>query len=123
MLFSRSARLAVALALLLSRAVAAQNIGATLQGLITDEQHAVLPGVSVTKPFKYDTIVFDANGPEPVLPQQYDPTNTHVAAVAGRSAVAAREIKGLIRDSMHRVEEGSSLVTESGQTRAAALLQ
>ena len=26
----------------------AQNIGATLQGLIVDEQHAVLPGVSVT---------------------------------------------------------------------------
>src|SRR5437867_7122433 len=25
----------------------AQNIGATLQGLIVDEQHAVLPGVSV----------------------------------------------------------------------------
>src|SRR5256885_14579249 len=27
---------------------AAQNIGATLQGLITDAQRAVLPGVSVT---------------------------------------------------------------------------
>jgi len=26
----------------------AQNIGATLQGLVTDEQHAVLPGVTVS---------------------------------------------------------------------------
>ena len=39
-----------------------------------------------------------------------------VRSLAGRSAVAAREIKGLIRDSMQKVEEGSSLVTESGQT-------
>jgi methyl-accepting chemotaxis protein len=39
-----------------------------------------------------------------------------VRSLAGRSAVAAREIKGLIRDSMQKVEEGSSLVTESGRT-------
>jgi methyl-accepting chemotaxis protein len=39
-----------------------------------------------------------------------------VRSLAGRSAVAAREIKGLIRDSMQKVEEGSSLVSESGQT-------
>jgi methyl-accepting chemotaxis protein len=39
-----------------------------------------------------------------------------VRSLAGRSAVAAKEIKGLIRDSMQKVEEGSSLVSESGQT-------
>ena len=39
-----------------------------------------------------------------------------VRSLAGRSAVAAREIKGLIRDSMQKVEEGASLVSESGQT-------
>ena len=39
-----------------------------------------------------------------------------VRSLAGRSAVAAKEIKGLIRDSMKKVEEGSSLVSESGQT-------
>ncbi len=39
-----------------------------------------------------------------------------VRSLAGRSAVAAREIKGLIRDSMQKVDEGSLLVTESGQT-------
>ena len=39
-----------------------------------------------------------------------------VRGLAGRSAVAAKEIKGLIRDSLERVEQGSSLVTESGQT-------
>jgi methyl-accepting chemotaxis protein len=39
-----------------------------------------------------------------------------VRNLAGRSATAAREIKGLIRDSMHKVEEGSALVSESGQT-------
>jgi methyl-accepting chemotaxis protein len=39
-----------------------------------------------------------------------------VRSLAGRSAVAAKEIKGLIRDSMQKVEEGASLVSESGQT-------
>jgi methyl-accepting chemotaxis protein len=39
-----------------------------------------------------------------------------VRSLAGRSAVAAKEIKGLIRDSMQKVKEGSSLVSESGQT-------
>jgi methyl-accepting chemotaxis protein len=39
-----------------------------------------------------------------------------VRSLAGRSAVAAREIKSLIRDSLHKVEEGSSLVSQSGQT-------
>jgi methyl-accepting chemotaxis protein len=39
-----------------------------------------------------------------------------VRSLAGRSAVAAKEIKGLIRDSMGKVEEGASLVSESGQT-------
>jgi methyl-accepting chemotaxis protein len=39
-----------------------------------------------------------------------------VRSLAGRSAVAAKEIKGLIRDSLQKVEEGSSLVSESGQT-------
>jgi len=39
-----------------------------------------------------------------------------VRSLAGRSAVAAKEIKGLIRDSMGKVEEGASLVSQSGQT-------
>lgn len=39
-----------------------------------------------------------------------------VRSLAGRSAIAAKEIKGLIRDSMQKVEEGASLVSESGQT-------
>ena len=39
-----------------------------------------------------------------------------VRSLAGRSAVAAKEIKSLIRDSLERVEQGSMLVTESGQT-------
>jgi len=48
-----TARTAAVTALLMFACVGAasafaQNIGATLQGLITDEQHGVLPGVSVT---------------------------------------------------------------------------
>ena len=38
------------------------------------------------------------------------------AAVAGRSATAAKEIKELIQDSVRKVEDGSTLVTESGHT-------
>ncbi len=40
---------------------------------------------------------------------------SEVRSLAGRSAAAAKEIKGLIHDSVARVEEGSRLVDESGQ--------
>ena len=39
-----------------------------------------------------------------------------VRSLAQRSAAAAKEIKGLIKDSVSKVEEGSRLVDESGQT-------
>jgi methyl-accepting chemotaxis protein len=41
---------------------------------------------------------------------------TEVRSLAGRSATAAKEIKGLIQDSVQKVEDGSVLVTQSGQT-------
>jgi len=41
---------------------------------------------------------------------------TEVRNLAGRSATAAKEIKELIQDSGAKVEEGSRLVTESGET-------
>ena len=41
---------------------------------------------------------------------------SEVRNLAGRSATAAKEIKGLIQDSVKRVEQGSLLVTQSGQT-------
>jgi methyl-accepting chemotaxis protein len=40
---------------------------------------------------------------------------TEVRNLAGRSATAAKEIKGLIQDSVNKVEEGSKLVDESGR--------
>jgi methyl-accepting chemotaxis protein len=41
---------------------------------------------------------------------------TEVRSLAGRSATAAKEIKALIQDSVHKVREGSTLVTQSGTT-------
>jgi len=41
---------------------------------------------------------------------------SEVRNLAGRSAAAAKEIKGLIKDSVQKVEEGSELVTQSGAT-------
>jgi methyl-accepting chemotaxis protein len=41
---------------------------------------------------------------------------SEVRNLAGRSATAAKEIKSLIQDSVHRVDEGSTLVTQSGAT-------
>jgi methyl-accepting chemotaxis protein len=41
---------------------------------------------------------------------------SEVRNLAGRSATAAKEIKGLIQDSVKKVDEGSLLVTQSGQT-------
>jgi methyl-accepting chemotaxis protein len=41
---------------------------------------------------------------------------SEVRALAGRSADAAKEIKGLINDSVQRVEQGSQLVDQAGDT-------
>ncbi len=41
---------------------------------------------------------------------------SEVRTLAGRSADAAKEIKGLINDSVEKVEQGSNLVDESGKT-------
>jgi methyl-accepting chemotaxis protein len=41
---------------------------------------------------------------------------SEVRNLAGRSATAAKEIKGLIQESVRKVDEGSLLVTQSGQT-------
>jgi methyl-accepting chemotaxis protein len=41
---------------------------------------------------------------------------TEVRSLAGRSATAAKEIKDLIQDSVRKVQDGSLLVTQSGQT-------
>jgi methyl-accepting chemotaxis protein len=41
---------------------------------------------------------------------------SEVRNLAGRSATAAKEIKALIQDSVHKVGEGSNLVTQSGAT-------
>jgi methyl-accepting chemotaxis protein len=41
---------------------------------------------------------------------------TEVRNLAGRSATAAKEIKGLIQDSVKKVSDGSVLVTQSGRT-------
>ncbi len=41
---------------------------------------------------------------------------TEVRSLAGRSATAAKEIKDLIQDSVRKVEDGTVLVTQSGQT-------
>ena len=41
---------------------------------------------------------------------------SEVRSLAGRSATAAKEIKGLIQDSVKKVDDGSVLVTQSGQT-------
>jgi methyl-accepting chemotaxis protein len=41
---------------------------------------------------------------------------SEVRNLAGRSATAAKEIKSLIQDSVHRVDEGATLVTKSGAT-------
>jgi methyl-accepting chemotaxis protein len=41
---------------------------------------------------------------------------SEVRSLAGRSATAAKEIKELIQDSVRKVEDGSTLVTESGHT-------
>jgi methyl-accepting chemotaxis protein len=47
---------------------------------------------------------------------------SEVRSLAGRSATAAKEIKTLINDSVARVEEGSNLVAQSGETLSEIVL-
>src|SRR5690606_38410789 len=47
---------------------------------------------------------------------------SEVRNLAGRSARAAKEIKGLIQDSVRKVEEGSTLVSQSGATLTEIVL-
>jgi len=46
-----------------------------------------------------------------------------VRSLAGRSAAAAKEIKGLIDDSVDKVEGGSRLVASTGQTMTEVVTQ
>lgn len=46
-----------------------------------------------------------------------------VRSLAGRSAAAAREIKGLIDDSVSKVDSGSRLVADAGQTMTEVVTQ
>ena len=48
---------------------------------------------------------------------------SEVRSLAGRSAQAAKEIKGLIDDSVNKVESGSRQVTDAGQTMAEVVTQ
>lgn len=48
---------------------------------------------------------------------------SEVRSLAGRSAAAAREIKGLIDDSVGKVESGSRLVSDAGATMADVVRQ
>ena len=48
---------------------------------------------------------------------------SEVRSLAGRSAAAAREIKGLIDDSVGKVESGSRLVSDAGETMADVVRQ
>ena len=55
---------------------------------------AVSFGASASAGLVYDTIVFNTDGSESEFPQQYNPTQAHVTAVTGRSAVALGGIRG-----------------------------
>ncbi|MDO9166125.1 MAG: methyl-accepting chemotaxis protein, partial [Rhodoferax sp.] len=48
---------------------------------------------------------------------------SEVRSLAGRSAAAAKEIKGLIDDSVEKVEGGSRLVADAGQTMTEVVSQ
>jgi len=48
---------------------------------------------------------------------------SEVRSLAGRSAAAAKEIKGLIDDSVDKVETGSRLVADAGQTMSEVVSQ
>jgi aerotaxis receptor len=98
------------------------NVVSTMQ-LISDSSRRIADIISVIDGIAFQTNILALNAAVEAARageqgRGFAVVASEVRSLAGRSAAAAREIKGLIDDSVGKVESGSRLVSDAGETLA-----
>ena len=96
------------------------QVVSTMRG-INDSSHQIAAIISVIDGIAFQTNILALNAAVEAARageqgRGFAVVATEVRSLAGRSAAAAREIKDLIETSLHKVEQGSSLVDRAGAT-------
>jgi methyl-accepting chemotaxis protein len=96
------------------------QVVSTMRG-INDSSHQIAAIISVIDGIAFQTNILALNAAVEAARageqgRGFAVVATEVRSLAGRSAAAAREIKGLIETSLHKVEQGSNLVDRAGAT-------
>ena len=96
------------------------NVVSTM-ALISDSSRKIADIISVIDGIAFQTNILALNAAVEAarageLGRGFAVVASEVRSLAGRSAAAAREIKGLIDDSVNKVDSGSRLVADAGQT-------
>jgi len=98
------------------------QVVATMKG-INDSSHKIADIIGVIDGIAFQTNILALNAAVEAARageqgRGFAVVASEVRSLAGRSADAAKEIKSLITDSVHRVEQGSTLVDQAGVTMA-----
>jgi aerotaxis receptor len=93
----------------------------TTMGLISESSHKIADIISVIDGIAFQTNILALNAAVEAARageqgRGFAVVASEVRSLAGRSAAAAKEIKGLIDDSVGKVAGGSQLVADAGQT-------
>jgi len=106
---------------------AVANVVSTM-ALISTSSHKIADIISVIEGIAFQTNILALNAAVEAARageqgRGFAVVATEVRNLAGRSAAAAKEIKGLIDDSVKTVENGSRLVADAGQTMTEVVAQ
>ncbi|MFZ3084633.1 methyl-accepting chemotaxis protein [Rhodoferax ferrireducens] len=106
---------------------AVDNVVSTM-ALISDSSRRIASIISVIDGIAFQTNILALNAAVEAARageqgRGFAVVASEVRSLAGRSAAAAREIKGLIDDSVDKVESGSRLVADAGQTMTEVVSQ
>lgn len=106
---------------------AVSNVVSTM-ALISDSSRKIADIISVIDGIAFQTNILALNAAVEAARageqgRGFAVVASEVRSLAGRSAAAAKEIKGLIDDSVSKVDVGSRLVTQAGQTMTEVVSQ
>ena len=107
--------------------VAVANVVTTM-GLISASSRKIADIISVIDGIAFQTNILALNAAVEAARageqgRGFAVVASEVRSLAGRSAAAAKEIKGLINDSVEKVDSGSRLVADAGQTMTEVVSQ